>query len=54
MHTFSAKGGPYAVAKAMVAALAVPLAEDRRRVAGTYRWDRVLPRIEAVVEKALA
>jgi mannosylglucosylglycerate synthase len=54
MHTFSADGGPYAVAEAVEAALAVPLAADRRRVAGTYGWDRVLPRIETVVEKALA
>ena len=42
------------MAAALEAALVVPLAEDRRRVAATYRWDRVLPRIEAAVEKALA
>jgi glycosyltransferase involved in cell wall biosynthesis len=54
MHTFSAAGGPYAVAEAVEAALAGPLAEDRRRVAATYSWNRLLPRIEAVLEKALA
>ena len=54
MHTFRTEGGTDAVAEALEAALAVPLAVDRRRVAGTYSWDRVLPRIEAVVEKAIA
>jgi glycosyltransferase involved in cell wall biosynthesis len=54
MHTFSARGGAYEVAEAVEAALAMPLVEDRRRVANAYSWDRVLPRLEAVVEKALA
>ena len=39
---------------AVTAALAEPLVAQRRRVADTYSWDRILPRIEAAVEKAIA
>ncbi len=54
LHTFPAEGGPEDVALAVEAALSQPLAQDRRRVAGTYSWDRILPRLEAAVERAIA
>jgi hypothetical protein len=54
LHTFPTDGGAYAVAEAVEAALSRPLVEDRRRVAASYSWQRVLPRIEAAVETALA
>jgi glycosyltransferase involved in cell wall biosynthesis len=54
LHLFPADGGAYAVAEAVEAALVQPLPEDRRRVAATYSWQRVLPRIEAAVEAGLA
>ena len=54
LHMFPLEGGAEAVAEAVEAALAEPLAADRRRVAGRYAWPRVVPRIEAAVEGALA
>jgi glycosyltransferase involved in cell wall biosynthesis len=54
LHLFPAEGGADAVATAVEAALGQPLSADRRRVAATYSWQRVLPRIEAAVEAGLA
>ena len=54
IHAFPAGAGADSVAMAVTAALAEPLVAQRRRVADTYSWDRILPRIEAAVEKAIA
>ena len=53
-ETFPAGGGAAAVALALERALAGPAAAFRSAVRGTYAWDRVLPRIEAAIEDALA
>ena len=54
IHAFPVGAGADSVAMAVTAALAEPLVAQRRRVADTYSWDRILPRIEAAVEKAIA
>ncbi|HEX6348192.1 MAG TPA: glycosyltransferase family 4 protein [Candidatus Dormibacteraeota bacterium] len=54
MHAFPAAGGAEAVAAAVTAALQEPIVEERRRVAATYSWDRILPRLEGAVERLLA
>lgn len=54
IHLFSADAGAEGVALAITAALGEPLVAQRRRVADTYSWDRILPRIETAVERALA
>jgi len=54
LHLFPAAGGAAEVAAAVQEALSSPAAAGRRRVASTYAWDRILPRLEAVVESALA